>query len=308
MAKIVFMGTPDFAVPILKTLIKTQTVVGVVTQPDRPAGRGRRLQPPPVKEVAEAADILVYQPRSLRKEEAADPIRAWEPEMIVVAAFGQILRPHLLELPSKGCLNVHASLLPRWRGASPIHHAILSGDGETGITLMRMDEGLDTGPMYVQEAIPIRPNETAESLHDRLAQLGAKMIREHLDRILSGGITAVPQPEDGSTYAPMIKKEEGQIDWQRSAAEIDRLIRAMTPWPGAFTTWNGQNLKVLAARPQLTGSSGDPGLVVAEGDGAAVITGDGRLALESVQLAGKTPTLVDDFLRGHPDFVGSRLG
>jgi methionyl-tRNA formyltransferase len=303
------MGTPDFAVPVLKKLIETQTVVGVVTQPDRPAGRGRRLQPPPIKEAAEAADISVYQPRSLRSEEAAEPIRAWEPEMIVVAAFGQILRPHVLELPPKGCLNVHASLLPRWRGASPIHHAILAGDNETGISLMQMDVGLDTGPVYVQEAIPIRPDETAETLHDRLAQLGAEMIGRYLDQILSGELTAVPQDDSASTYAPMIKKEEGQIDWQHPAAAVDRLVRAMTPWPGAFTSWNGQNLKVLAARPLQGGETADrAGLVVAEGDGAAVLTGEGKLVLEQVQLAGKTATAIDDFVRGRPDFIGSRLG
>jgi methionyl-tRNA formyltransferase len=308
MARIVFMGTPEFAVPVLKKLIETQRVVGVVTQPDRPAGRGRRLQPPPIKKTAEAADIPVYQPRSLRSEEAADPIRAWEPEMIVVAAFGQILRPHVLELPPKGCLNVHASLLPRWRGASPIHYAILAGDKETGISLMQMDVGLDTGPVYVQEAVPIRPDETAASLHDRLAQLGADMIGRHLERILSGELTAVPQDDSGSTYARMIKKEEGQIDWQRPAAEIDRLIRAMTPWPGAFTTWEGHNLKVLSARLLEGSGSGAAGLVVAQGDGAAVLTGNGKLILERVQLAGKTATAMDDFLRGRPDFVGSRLG
>jgi methionyl-tRNA formyltransferase len=228
--------------------------------------------------------------------------------MIVVAAFGQILRPHVLELPPKGCLNVHASLLPRWRGASPIHYAILAGDKETGISLMQMDVGLDTGPVYVQEAVPIRPDETAASLHDRLAQLGADMIGRHLERILSGELTAVPQDDSGSTYARMIKKEEGQIDWQRPAAEIDRLIRAMTPWPGAFTTWEGHNLKVLSARLLEGSGSGAAGLVVAQGDGAAVLTGNGKLILERVQLAGKTATAMDDFLRGRPDFVGSRLG
>lgn len=308
MARIVFMGTPDFAAPVLKKLIETQNVVGVVTQPDRPAGRGRRMQPPPVKEIAEVAGIPIYQPHSLRSDEAADPIRAWAPEMIVVAAFGQILRPHVLELPTKGCLNVHASLLPRWRGASPIHYAILSGDSETGISLMQMDEGLDTGPVYVQEAIPIRPDETAESLHDRLAQLGAEMIGRYLDRIVSGELTAVPQDDSASTYAPMIKKAEGRIDWQRPAAEIDRLVRAMTPWPGAFTIWQGKHLKILSARPQGGKVAGEPGLVVAEGEGAAVQTGEGRLVLEAVQLAGKTATAMDDFLRGRPDFVGSSLG
>lgn len=308
MARIVFMGTPDFAVPVLKKLIETQTVVGVVTQPDRPAGRGRQLQPPPIKVTAESNKIPVYQPRSLKSEEAADPIRAWQPEMIVVAAFGQILRPHVLDLPPKGCLNVHASLLPRWRGASPIHHAILAGDTETGISLMQMDVGLDTGPVYVQEAIPIRPDETAATLHDRLADLGAEMIENYLDQILAGELTAVPQDDSASTYAPMIKKEEGRIDWRQPALDIDRLVRAMTPWPGAFTTWNGKNLKILEARPIDKTASSEPGLVVAAEDGAAVLTGQGKLLLEEVQLAGKKATAVEDFLRGRPEFIGSRLG
>lgn len=169
------MGTPNFAVPVLQTLIATQEVVGVVTQPDRPAGRGKQLRPSPVKETAVAAGIPIYQPQSLRSEEAAEPLHQWQPEMIIVAAFGQILRPHVLELPPLGCLNVHASLLPRWRGASPIQHAIMAGDAETGVTLMQMDVGLDTGAMFVKQAIPIRPDETAASLHDRLAELGATM-------------------------------------------------------------------------------------------------------------------------------------
>lgn len=310
MAKIVFMGTPDFAVPVLKKLIETQNVVGVVTQPDRPAGRGQQLQPPPVKVIAEAADIPVYQPKSLKSEESADPIRTWNPDMIVVAAFGQILRPHLLELPPKGCLNVHASLLPRWRGASPIHHAILAGDDETGISLMQMDAGLDTGPVYIQEAIGIRPDETAETLHDRLAELGAEMMDRCLDKILANEITAVPQEDNASTYAPMIKKEEGRIDWQQSAAEIDRRVRAMSPWPGAFTTWEGKNLKILSAspHPKRGEQSGAPGTIIAEGLGAAVLTGGGELSLHTLQLAGKTATPIEDFLRGRPDFIGSKLG
>jgi methionyl-tRNA formyltransferase len=309
MVDIVFMGTPDFAVPVLKKLFETQRVVGVVTQPDRPAGRGRQVQPPPVKAAAEAMGIPVYQPRSLRSEEAAEPLREWQPKMIVVAAFGQILRPHVLTLPPKGCLNIHASLLPRWRGASPIHHAILAGDVESGISLMQMDEGLDTGPVYVQEAVPIGPDETAEMLHDRLARLGAEMIGRYLEQILRGELTAVPQNDADSTYAPMIKKESGRIDWTQPAVEIDRLIRAMTPWPGAYTSWENQMLKILAAHPseKPAHKSGEAGRVVAEGDGAAVLTGEGKLILEEVQLAGKSVVSIRDFLRGRPGFVGSRL-
>ena len=303
------MGTPDFAVPSLRALIESQDVVGVVTQPDRPAGRGRKLQRSPVKRIAEEAGIPVYQPRSLRSEEAAEPLRAWQPDVVVVAAFGQILRPHVLDLPPHGCINVHASLLPRWRGASPIHHAILAGDAQSGITLMQMDEGLDTGPMYVQEAIPIGETETSATLHDRLAQLGAEMVKAHLDSILSGRITARPQDDDQATYAPMIKKEAGRIAWQGSAAAIDRQIRAMTPWPGAFTYWDGQLLKILQARP-LANRSFDtlPGTVrVANHEALLVQTGDGLLQLEELQLAGKLPLDAATFLNGRPQFSGAHL-
>lgn len=310
MARVVFMGTPEFSVPALQALLASQSVVGVVTQPDRPAGRGRVLQPPPVKSVALEAGIPIYQPKSLRGEESAAPLREWQPELIVVAAFGQILRPHILDLPPKGCLNVHASLLPRWRGASPIQHAILAGDKETGVTLMRMDEGMDTGPVYVQDAIPIGPRETAATLHDRLSELGAQMLTKYLPDILAGYLQAVAQDETCATYAPLIKKEDGAIDWRQSSLYIDRQIRAMTPWPGAFTIWQGQHLKVLSAEPIARGawSTGAPGQVVARADVAAVLTGEGALELQVVQLAGKRATDIDDFLRGRPEFIGSQLG
>ena len=307
--RIVFAGTPEFAVPCLQALIETQQVVGVVTQPDKPAGRGNQLRPSPVKVVAEAAGLPVYQPKSLRPEAAAEPLRAWQPDVIVVAAFGQILRPHVLDLPPHGSLNVHASLLPRWRGASPIQHAILAGDETTGITLMRMDEGLDTGPMYVQESIPIEQRETAATLHDRLAALGAIMLRRHLDDILAGHLLPSPQDDNGSTYAPMIRKEAGSIDWTQDAAAIDRLIRAMTPWPGAFTLWDDAPLKVLRARPILVELSPErPGHVLRHADGVAVVAGRGGLLLEEVQLSGKRAMTAADFARGRPDWIGAVLG
>lgn len=302
------MGTPEFAVPVLQVLIETQDVVGVVTQPDRPAGRGNRLQPPPVKLLAESAGIPVYQPASLRREEAAAPLRDWAPDAIVVAAFGQILRPHVLSLPDFGCINVHASLLPRWRGASPIHHAILAGDDVTGITLMRMDEGLDTGPMYVAERLVVGERETASSLHDRLAPLGADMVRRYLDYILDGQLVPVNQNDSQATYAPMIKKDEGQIDWQQDARAVDRRVRAMTPWPGAFTQWDGQQLRILEASPLDSTAQGQPGLVAGTPMGVVVQTGLGQLQLVRVQLAGKRPLDIDDFVRGRPDFIGSVLG
>lgn len=302
------MGTPEFAVPGLQALIETQQVVGVVTQPDRPAGRGSRLRPSPVKVAAEAAGIPLYQPKSLRKEEATESLREWQPDVIVVVAFGQILRPHVLYLPPHGSINVHASLLPRWRGASPIQHAILAGDAETGVTLMRMDEGLDTGPMLVQESLPITPRETAATLHDRLADLGADMLRRHLDGILAGRISPTLQPDAGSTYAPMIAKEAGEIDWSRDVAALDRLVRAMTPWPGAYTWWDGQPFKVVRARPATSRlPAGSPGQVVRAAEGIAVLAADGGLILEVVQPAGKRAMPAEDFARGHPDWLGSAL-
>lgn len=307
MARIVFMGTPDFAVPILQTLLETQTVAGVVTQPDRPAGRGQTLRPSPVKKLALQAGVPLYQPTSLRPPESAEPLRVWEPDAIVVAAYGQILRPHVLSLPPHGCINVHASLLPRWRGASPIHHAILAGDPETGVSLMQMDAGLDTGPVFVQEAIPIEPDDTAATLHDRLAQLGAEMVRRYLDDILAGRLSPKPQDERAATYAPMIKKEDGELDWHEPAVALERRVRAMTPWPGAYTWWAGERLRIPAAKARTDGPAAPPGTVVREGDAILVTTGAGSLQLLEVQPAGGRVMAVDAFVNGHPDFVDSRL-
>ena len=311
------MGTPEFAVPGLQALIDQYTVVGVVTQPDRPAGRGQQLRPSPVKELAQKAGLPLYQPASLRRPETADPIREWQPDLIIVAAFGQILRPYLLDLPRLGCLNVHASLLPRWRGASPIQHAILAGDASTGISLMQMDEGLDTGPVYVKEAIAIQPDETAVTLHDRLAELGASMLTTHLDDIINGRLSPTPQDNTHSTYAPMITKEAGELDWQQPAPALDRRIRAMTPWPGAYTWWQGERLKIKTAVfiPANQLPSGQPGQVVqlttSEGiqsETAVVLTSQGGLQLQTIQLAGKRTMTMQDFLRGRPEFIGTTLG
>ena len=309
MVKVVFMGTPEFAVPSLQKLIETQTVAGVVTQPDRPAGRGRQVRPSPIKVTAEKAGVPLYQPKSLRSEENAAPLRAWQPDVIVVVAFGQILRPHVLGLPVHGCINVHASLLPRWRGASPIQHAIMAGDSKTGITLMQMDEGLDTGPIYLQESLTIHPNETAASLHDRLSELGADLLAQHLDDIVQGRIEAAAQDNALATYAPLIKKNAGLLDWQRSSTELDRHIRAMTPWPGAFTSWQGENVKILVAQPAVEQMpSGQPGQLFVDQDAVLVHTGDGCLRLDRLQLAGKKAMSAADFLRGRPDFADTILG
>ena len=304
------MGTPDFSLPSLRSLLSNHQVVGVVTQPDRPAGRGRSLKKSAVKQLAERADIDVFQPKTLRQEESIERLRKWAPETIVVAAFGQILPEKVLHLPHAGAVNVHGSLLPRWRGASPIQYALLEGDDESGVCLMKMDRGLDTGPVYVQESVEIGPRESASGLHDKLAELGGQMLTDHLEAIIEGGLKAMPQDETMATYAPQVKKESGLINWNKSSIEIDRQIRAMTPWPSAFTRWQNKNLKILAAIPLDGGSlpRGVPGQIMQDGGSVIVLTGAGGLKLVEVQLAGKRPTKIEDFLRGRPDFLGSQVG
>ena len=223
------MGSPDFSLPTLRALAKTYEVVGVVTQPDRASGRGRELKAPPVKTLALELGIPVMQPEKLRLPEAMDQLRAWNPDLIVVAAFGQILRKDVLELPPHGCINVHASLLPRWRGAAPINAAILHGDEETGVTIMKMDAGLDTGPMLSQRAIHLTPDDTAGSVFEKLSRLGADVLIETLPDYLSGKLVPTPQPDAGTTYAPMMKKEEGQLDFTQDAKELERRVRAFNP-------------------------------------------------------------------------------
>lgn len=303
------MGTPAFAVPVLQALAGTHQVVGVVTQPDHPAGRGRELQPPPVKQVALEYGLPFIQPHSLRTPEALAQLAAWQPEVIVVAAFGQVLRQEVLDLPPHGCLNVHASLLPRWRGAAPIPAAILAGDALTGVTIMKMDAGLDTGPIIARREEPIRPDDTQTALGERLAQLGARLLVETLPLYLEGTLLPQPQPEEGVTYARQLRKEDGLLDWSRPAVELDRWIRAFHPWPGTFTFWHGQMLKVLRATPLLDWCGDAPsGTVFALADGVAVATGAGALRLEQVQLAGKRPMDISLFLHGQRDLIGSRLG
>jgi methionyl-tRNA formyltransferase len=309
MARVVFMGTPEFAVPALEALADAHQVVGVVTQPDRPAGRGRQLAPSPVKQVALERGLPLSQLRSLRTPEAVAQVAAWEPDVTVVAAFGQILRQDVLDLPPHGCLNVHASLLPRWRGAAPVPAAILAGDESTGVTIMRMDAGLDTGPILAQRETPIRPGDTQATVEERLARLGAALLVETLPPYLAGDLVGRPQPEEGVTYAGQLRKQDGLLDWSIPASELDRRVRAYHPWPGAFTTWRGRRLKVLRAAP-LPSWRGDapPGTVFALADGVAVATGEGALRLEEVQLAGKRQMAISTFLCGQRDCVGSRLG
>jgi methionyl-tRNA formyltransferase len=313
MARIVFMGTPEFAVPALQALARDHQVVGVVTQPDRPAGRGRRLVAPPVKAAAQALGLEVIQPPSLRQPEAVARLRAWQPDLVVVAAFGQILRPEVLAIPPHGCLNVHASLLPRYRGAAPIPAAILAGDDRTGVTIMRMDEGLDTGPMLAQAEWPVGPQDTTASLTAVLARLGAGLLQEVLPGWLAGLIVPQPQDESQATFCRTLRKEDGLLDWTMPAAHLDRQVRACDPWPGAYTTWAGDRLKILRARPlpglpgALRAQYAEPGRVLDLAPGTGVATGEGVLELLEVQLAGKSAMDVRAFSQGRRDFVGSLL-
>ncbi len=291
------MGSPAFAVPTLQALAAAYPVVGVVTQPDKPAGRGRKPTPPPVKQAAQALGIPVMQPRRLRNPEAFEQLQAWQPDLIVVAAYGQILRPNVLALPRYGCINVHASLLPRWRGASPIQHAILHGDKETGITIMLMDEGMDTGPILRQEALPIAPDETAASLSEKLSALGARVLLETLPGYLSGEIQPRPQPEEGVTYAPLLKKADGRLDFSEPAEALARKVRAFNPWPGAFTEWTRGLLKVHRAHALDMPSPGEGVRLVVEGK-PAFGAARGVLVLDEVQPAGKKPMPGEVFLLG----------
>ena len=298
--RIVFMGSPDFALPSLSALAAARNyqVVGVVTQPDRASGRGRELKAPPVKTLALELNIPVMQPEKLRASEAMDQLRAWNPELIVVAAFGQILKKDVLDLPRHGCINVHASLLPCWRGAAPINAAILHGDEETGVTIMQMDVGLDTGPMLASKSIRIKPDDTAGSVIQALSTLGADLLIETLPDYFSGKLTPQPQPAQGDTYAPMLKKEDGLLNFTRPAIELERRVRAMNPWPSAWFEWNGNLLKVLRASTV----SGDKSLVsgsrfTVEGR-PAVQSAEGALVLDEVQPSGKKVMLGKSFLAG----------
>ncbi|NUQ59460.1 MAG: methionyl-tRNA formyltransferase [Anaerolineales bacterium] len=276
--RVVFMGSPDFALPSLRSLAKNYQVVGVVAQPDRASGRGRELKAPPVKTLAQELNIPVIQPQKLREPEAMDQMRTWKPDLIVVAAFGQILKKDVLDLPRYGCINVHASLLPRWRGAAPIQTAILAGDEETGVTIMKMDAGLEG------------------SLFEALSTLGANLLIETLPAYIAGKIAPRPQPEAGVTYAPMLKKEDGRLDFETSVVELERRIRAMNPWPGAWMTVNNATLKIHRARAGQGKAAAGARFI--EQNQPAVGAGGGVLILEEVQPAGKRPMSGRAFLSG----------
>lgn len=308
MARLVLMGSPAFALPTFEALAEEHEIAAVFTQPDKPAGRGLRPTPSPVKRWAEARGYPIFQPRSLRRDpQAVAALQALRPDVIVVVAYGLILPREVLETPPYGCLNLHASLLPRYRGPAPIQAALLNGDAETGVTVIQMTEEVDAGPILAMEREPIYPDDTAETLRERLARRGARLMQETLPRWLAGEI--VPQPQDPSqaTYCPRITKADGEIDWRRPAVEIDRRIRAFTPWPGGFTFWKGRLLKIGRARPRLD-LEAPPGRVIAIDAGAAVGTGHGVLELLEVQLEGKRMLPIRAFLNGHPDFLGATLG
>ena len=296
--RIVFMGSPDFAVPTLRRLAERYIITGVITQPDRPAGRGRTLTAPPVKVLAQELRLPLIQPVKLRQSEAMQQLIQWAPDLIVVAAFGQILRPQVLDLPPYGCLNVHASLLPRWRGAAPINAAILHGDLQTGVTIMRMDPGVDTGPILSQRAEPIRPVDTAGELSRRLAELGADLFIDTLPGYLSGEIQPQPQKEALATYAPMLKKEDGALDFTQPATELERRVRAFQPWPGAYIEWSGGLLKILHTAVIDTLPADSLGARLIYHSLPAVQTAQGLLLLEEVQPAGKKSMPGKDFLQG----------
>ncbi len=310
--RVVFMGTPDFAVPSLQKLLAGEDiVVGVMTQPDQPSGRGMAMRAPPVKLLAASRGIPVFQPAKLRVPGVLEQLHVWHPDLIIVAAYGKILPNAILDLPPLGCINVHASLLPKYRGAGPIQWAIARGETETGITIMRISERMDSGDMLLQKAIPIAPDDTGGSLHDKLAQFGADTLGEALRLLKQGQLVARPQNEADATYAPLIKKEDGRIDWSREAIVIERHIRAFNPWPSAYTTVNGKLLKIFAAHVESHSrhSSAAPGTITEITPVSLVVaTGAEALALTEVQLEGKKRLPIEEFLRGYSLAPGLTLG
>lgn len=306
---IVFAGTPDFAVPALETLLAgPHRVAAVYTQPDRPAGRGRQLAASPVKACAAAAGIPVEQPVNFKEPSARERLGTYRPDLMVVVAYGLILPRTVLEIPRLGCLNIHASLLPRWRGAAPIQRALLAGDAETGVAIMCMEAGLDTGPVLLETRTPIGPRETGASLHDRLARMGADLLPHAIDGLAQGHLPARAQPTAGVTYAHKIQKNEARIDWCKSAVEIDRQVRAFNPWPVAETLLDGEQLRIWEAEPCSSTIGASPGtLLVGEDAGIEVATGAGALRLTRVQAAGRKAISAADFARARP-LSGKVLG
>jgi len=304
------MGTPTFASIILEGLLEDGwNVVGAVTQPDRPRGRGRKVSTPPVSQVAQAHGILVLQPKKIKDAVFLEDLADLRPDMMVVAAFGRILPRDVLSLPPLGCYNVHASLLPTYRGPAPVRWAIINGEETTGITIFRMDEGMDTGDLLVADSLAIGPNETAGMLTERLARLAARIITPALRDIVEATARFVPQEHDMATVVPILKKGDGRIDWSLSAESIRNRIRGLDPWPGAFTFWRGKRLRLWEAEAKDAGSAGKPGDVLSVDDeGVTVRAAGGTLRLMSVQLEGGRRMPVEEFLRGHRMAPGEKLG
>jgi methionyl-tRNA formyltransferase len=311
-ARVLFMGTPDFAVPSLRLLLEEKDqveVIGVVTQPDRPKGRKKVLTPPPVKVEAIKHDLPVFQPQKLRSEEAIRQVLELQPDLIVTAAYGQILPEPVLNAPKYGCINVHASLLPKYRGGAPIHHAIINGEKETGVTIMYMVKALDAGDMLLQRAIPITSGDNVGTMHDKLANLGAELLKEVLPSILDGTVQAVPQDDEQATFAPNITREDEKIDWERTAQELDCQIRGLCPWPVAYTLWKGKPFKIWKASVVNEETQGEPGTVIRlDNNGIVVATGKGLLRLTEVQPSGKKPMPARQFINGRQMKAGDRFG
>jgi methionyl-tRNA formyltransferase len=307
--RIVFAGTPDFAVPPLEALHAAgHDLAAVYTQPDRPAGRGQALSASPVKQRALELGLPVEQPVTLKTSEAAGRLRAFGADLMVVVAYGLILPQAVLDMPRLGCWNIHASLLPRWRGAAPIQRAILAGDAVTGITIMQMEAGLDTGPVLLVRDTPIGPRELGGELHDRLARLGAEAIVAAIDEWQAGRLEPVPQPAAGATYAAKLSKTEARIDWTQPAVTIDRQVRAFNPWPVAETAWDGRQLRVWRCEPESSAAGATPGTVLESAGGRIVVaTGDGALRLLQLQLAGRRALSAAEFLNANT-LAGARLG
>lgn len=307
--RIVFFGTPEFAVPVLQALLDgPDQVVGVVSQPDRPAGRGQQIQATPIKRLAAERGVPVVQPVKVKTDELPAQLRSWAPDLAVVAAYGRILPASVLELPPFGCVNVHASLLPKYRGAAPIQWALLQGETVTGVTIMRMNERMDEGDMLLQRSTPIGPDEPYGALQARVALLGAEALMDALAALHAGTLQATPQDDARATYAPMIRKHDGAIDWATPAAAIANRVRAFNPWPSAFTTCRGRLVKIHRARAAEERAGAPPGTVLGLGDRIRVATGDGVLAIEELQLEGKRAITAADFSRGGAIAAGDRLG
>lgn len=310
--KVIFMGTPDFSVGTLEALIEAgHQVVLAVTQPDKPKGRGKEMQFTPVKECALAHGIPVYQPRRVREAECIEELKKYQADVCVVVAFGQILPKEILEMTPYGCINVHASLLPKYRGAAPIQWAVINGEEVSGVTTMQMDEGLDTGDMLEKTVVPLAPDETGESLHDKLAAAGAKLCVQTLANVEKGLVKPEKQGESPTAYAKMLDKTLGNIDWTKSAVEIERLVRGLNSWPSAYTMWNGKMMKIWEAEVKASEHAGDktPGTVVnVEKEIFFVQTGDGLLGVKSLQIPGKKRMDAGAFLRGYQVKEGECLG